>query len=68
MGEDEGVREKAMDYLSSSLMSMRHKLFLTNQDNEKFLMEQVRKVGLPVCMTSCERLIFGYEMLILFYV
>lgn len=44
MGEDEGVREKALDYLSSSLMSMRHKLFLTNQDNEKCLMEHVRKV------------------------
>ena len=44
-GEDEGVREKAIEYVSSSLMSMRHHLFIPHPDNEKHLMALVKKVG-----------------------
>ena len=44
-GEDEGVREKAIEYVSSSLMSMRHHLFIPHPDNEKHLMGLVKKVG-----------------------
>ena len=43
-GEDEGVREKAIEYVSSSLMSMRHHLFIPHPDNEKHLMALVKKV------------------------
>ena len=43
-GEDETVREKAIEYVSTSLMSMRHKLFLTNPDNEKHLLTLIKKV------------------------
>ena len=47
--EDEGgrevnIREKGIEYISTSLMSMRHKLFLNNQENEMFLLEQIKKV------------------------
>lgn len=47
--EDEGgremnIREKGIEYISTSLMSMRHKLFLNNPENEKFLLEQIKKV------------------------
>ena len=44
-GEDEGVREKAIEYVSSSLLSMRHHLFIAHPDNEKHLMGLVKKVG-----------------------
>ena len=40
-GEDEGVREKAIEYVSSSLLSMRHHLFIPHPDNEKHLMALV---------------------------
>lgn len=43
-GEDDGVREKAIDYVSTSLMSMRHKLFIPHPENEKFLLELIKKV------------------------
>ena len=43
-GDDEGVREKGMEYVSTSLMSMRHRLFIPHQENEKFLLEQIKKV------------------------
>jgi len=50
MTEEDGVREvsireKGIEYVSKSLMSMRHKLFLTNPENEKFLLEQIKKVS-----------------------
>lgn len=44
-GEDEAVREKGIEYVSTSLLSMRHKIFLTNPDNEKFLVEQIKRVS-----------------------
>ena len=44
-GEDEGVREKAIEYVSTSLMSMRHILFIPHPDNEKHLVAHVKKVG-----------------------
>ncbi|CAI7992048.1 Apoptosis inhibitor 5, partial [Geodia barretti] len=43
-GEDEGVREQAIDYVSSSLMSMRHILFIPHPENEKQLVRHVKKV------------------------
>lgn len=45
MGGDESVREKAIAYVSVSLMDMRHKLFIPNEDNEKFLVECIKKVN-----------------------
>ncbi len=44
MGEDEGVREKAIEYVCTSLPSMRHKLFIPHPENEKFLLGQIKKV------------------------
>ena len=47
--EDEGVREKAIEYVSTSLMSMRHILFIPlipHPDNEKRLLTDVKKVSL----------------------
>ena len=44
-GEDEGVREKAIEYVSTSLMSMRHILFIPHPDNEKHLVAHIKKVG-----------------------
>ena len=44
-GEDEGVREKAIEYVSTSLMSMRHILFIPHPDNEKRLLTHVKKVS-----------------------
>ena len=44
-GEDEGVREQAIDYVSSSLMSMRHILFIPHPENEKQLVRHVKKVS-----------------------
>ena len=46
MGEDETVRDKAIEYVSVSLMDMRHKLFIQCEDNEKFLVELVKKVSM----------------------
>ena len=45
LGEDEAVREKAIEYISVSLMDMRHKLFIPSEENEKFLLELIRKVS-----------------------
>ena len=41
---DEAVREKAIEYISTSLMSMRHKLFISHPENEKCLLELIKKV------------------------
>ena len=48
MGDDDSVREKAMEYVSVSLMDMRHKLFIPHEENEKFLVELIRKVRLYI--------------------
>ena len=53
MGDDDSVREKAMDYVSVSLMDMRHKLFIPHEENEKFLVELIRKVRLFTTILSC---------------
>ncbi len=45
MGDDEGVREKGIDYVCISLPSMRHKLFIPHPDNEKFLLGLIQKVS-----------------------
>ncbi len=45
LGEDEGVREKGIDYVCNSLPSMRHKLFIPHPENEKFLLGQIQKVS-----------------------
>ena len=45
MGEDETVRDKAIEYVSVSLMDMRHKLFIQCEENEKFLVDLVKKVS-----------------------
>ena len=46
-GEDEAVREKGIEYVSTSLVQMRHKLFIPHPENEKFLVEMIKKVRLP---------------------
>ena len=43
-GEDERVREKAIEYVSSSLMSMRHILFIPHPQHERHLVIHVKKV------------------------
>ena len=43
-GEDEGVREKAIEYVSTALMSMRHILFIPHPENEKHLVTHIKKV------------------------
>ena len=43
-GEDEVIREKALEYVSTSLVQMRHKLFIPHPENEKFLVEMIKKV------------------------
>ena len=48
-GEDESVREKGIEYVCSSLPSMRHKLFIPHPENEKFLLERIQKV---VCLCT----------------
>ena len=52
MGDDDSVREKAMEYVSVSLMDMRHKLFIPHEENEKFLVELIRKVRLYIITCS----------------
>ena len=44
-GEDEGVREKAIEYVSTSLISMRHILFIPHPENEKHLLSHVKEVS-----------------------
>lgn len=44
MGEDEAIREKGLEYVTGPLMSMRHKLFLEKPENEKFLLDLIKKV------------------------
>ena len=44
MGDDETVREKAIAYVNIPLMDMRHILFIPKEENEKFLVECIRKV------------------------
>ena len=53
MGDDDSVREKAMDYVNVSLMDMRHKLFIPHEENEKFLVELIRKVRLYIITCTC---------------
>ena len=51
-GEDERVREKAIEYVSSSLMSMRHILFIPHPQHERHLVIHVKKVCLLFLGTS----------------
>lgn len=44
-GEDEAIREKGIEYVSSSLVQMRHKLFIPHPENEKFLVDLIKKVS-----------------------
>ncbi len=53
MGEDDGVREKAIAYVSVPLMAMKHKIFIPNPDNEKFLVECIKKVSTCTCCIVC---------------
>lgn len=45
MGEDETIREKGLEYVTGPLMSMGHKLFIEQPENEKFLLELIKKVS-----------------------
>ena len=38
------MREKAIEYVSTSLMSMRHILFIPHPENEKHIVAHVKKV------------------------
>ena len=49
-GEDEAVREKALEYVCGPLMSLRHKLFLPHPDNEKALLQLIKKVRLYLAL------------------
>ena len=54
-GEDESIREKGLEYISTSLVQMRHKLFIPHPENEKFLVEMIKKVNTVVlCMEKIE--------------
>ena len=57
-GEDESIREKGLEYISTSLVQMRHKLFIPHPENEKFLVEMIKKVNtvldLILCMEKIE--------------
>ena len=44
MGEDETIREKGLEYVTGPLISMRHKLFIEQPENEKFLLQLIKKV------------------------
>lgn len=44
-GDDETIREKGLEYVCGPLMSMRHKLFMQHPENEKFLLELIKKVS-----------------------
>ena len=44
-GEDEGVSEKAIEYVSTSLISMRHILFIPHPEIEKHLLSHVKEVS-----------------------
>ena len=46
MGGSDSVREKGIEYVSVSLMDMRHKLFIPSLENEQCLVELVKKVSL----------------------
>ena len=43
-GDDESIREKGIEYVSTSLVQMRHKLFIPHPENEKFLVTMIKKV------------------------
>ena len=45
MGGSDSVREKGIEYVSVSLMDMRHKLFIPSLENEQCLVELVKKVS-----------------------
>lgn len=47
MGGSDGVREKGIEYVSVSLMDMRHKLLIPSVENEQFLVELIKKVLSP---------------------
>ena len=53
-GEDESIREKGLEYISTSLVQMRHKLFIPHPENEKFLVEMIKKVNNKLlCFLTC---------------
>lgn len=44
MGEDEAIRQKGMEYVCGTLMSMKHKLFDSRLENEECLLLLIKKV------------------------
>ena len=53
-GEDESIREKGLEYISTSLVQMRHKLFIPHPENEKFLVKMIKKVNNKLlCFLTC---------------
>ena len=53
MGGSDSVREKGIEYVSVSLMDMRHKLFIPSLENEQCLVELVKKVSFALTSNSC---------------
>lgn len=45
MSDDETIREKGIQYVCGPLMDMRQKLFVKQPDNEKTLLELIKKVS-----------------------
>ena len=50
MSDDESVRDKGIKYVSGPLMDMRQKIFVRQPDNEKCLLQLVKKVGPTYCL------------------
>ena len=53
MGEDEAIRQKGMEYVCGTLMTMKHKLFHSHLENEECLLLLIKKVAGSI---SCQRL------------
>ena len=57
LGEDETLREKAIEYVSVPLMDMRHVLFIPKEENEKCLLELIKKVTIHSHCNFCRVLV-----------
>ena len=53
MGEDETIRQKGLEYVCATLMTMKNKLFDSHSENEEVLFNLIKKVCLTPfqCMT-----------------
>ena len=57
------MREKGIEYVSVSLMDMRHKLFIPSLENEQCLVELVKKVSFAPQVLCIKFMHFGADFL-----